>query len=112
MAPEGAAAPAAEANRRVLFCRRLVYGRPRRPLEPHRPLPYLLRAVSWLLLGLGFVCGGPAAVVLASAGAHARAVASASAAAVLVSAGAAARVCALLTRPPVLDLSPHDEEES
>lgn len=28
--------------------RRLAYGRPRQPLEPHRPGPWLLRACAWM----------------------------------------------------------------
>ena len=37
--------------------RRLAYGRPRRPLEPHRPAPWLLRGLAWHL-------GAMAAVLL------------------------------------------------
>ena len=29
--------------------RKLAYGRPRHPLEPHRPAPWLLRGLAWYL---------------------------------------------------------------
>lgn len=38
---------------------RFAYGRPRKPLEPHRPIPWWLRAASWFAAAAGFLILAP-----------------------------------------------------
>lgn len=38
---------------------RFAYGRPRGPLEPHRPIPWWLRAASWFVATAGFLVLAP-----------------------------------------------------
>lgn len=43
-----------------------VYGPDRRPLEPARPLPWLLRALSWVLVAAALTALSPVAVLIAA----------------------------------------------
>jgi uncharacterized membrane protein len=48
------------------FLRAVAYGKPRRPLEPNSPFPWLLRGVAWLMLAVGFAAWAIGIVALAT----------------------------------------------
>lgn len=95
-----------EGLRRLL--RVLAYGPARRPLEPHRPLPWLLRGLGWSLvaLGLGTALTGLVAFV---AGNQSFARVAVPLAGTAVPVGLGVRWVAEMFRPEPLELSPSDE---
>jgi hypothetical protein len=90
--------------------RRLGYGRPRRPLEPHRPAPWLLRGASWLSITAALLLLAPVAALVA-VGRFERVGAMMTIAATwLALGGIALRGLAILVQPtPVILGQPDDE---
>jgi hypothetical protein len=94
-------------HRQVL--QRLCCGSERRPLEPHRPAPWLLRALSWLSAAIGFASLAPVALLIAL-NAPQGLVTSMSSGGVVALAGAVmARVASRLARPTPVTLQAAEE---
>lgn len=89
--------------------RRLLYGPERQPLEPRVALPWLMRAVAWALVALGFLLLGTVAS-LTLADADEAAVLAALAGITVLFAGGTVRWFCIITQPAKLDRAPYDEE--
>lgn len=106
---ERPASPPSPRSRAARILDRIPSGSPRRPLEPRRAAPWLLRTASWAAAAIAFLCLAPAAALVA-AGVPAWPVARlGSAAAVLLLIAIISRVLAAATRPLPLDLAPYEE---
>jgi len=84
-------------------------GSRRRPLEPHRPAPWLLRTLSWLLASAGFGALTPLAVLTALDAPERLVFALASAGILALTIAAVARVAAKVARPVPLELAPVEQ---
>jgi hypothetical protein len=88
---------------------RLWFDGPRKPLEPHRALPWLIRAGAWALLAIAFATfavGAVAAAARTSIASHLAAVAG-----LLLALGLLARWASLPFRPTPVVLAPVDDED-
>jgi len=94
-------------QRRLL---RVVDGPARRPLEPHRPLPHLLRATSWLTTAVGFALLTPVALLIDVGVPLAVGTGLSIAAITTLAVAVLLRVGAALARPVPLDLAARDEQ--
>lgn len=89
---------------------RLGYGPRRRPLEPHRALPWRLRAASWFPAAAGSVAWAPLPLLLALDDDSMLIAATSQGGLVCLGTALALRWCAGLARATPLILAPIDED--
>jgi hypothetical protein len=97
-------------GRRRAIVRRLAYGRPRRPLEPHRPAPWLLRGASWLSITAAMLLFAPVPALVAIGRFEQVGVMLTIAATWLALGGVALRALAILVQPTPVVLGQPDDE--
>jgi hypothetical protein len=95
---------------RSLLLQRVCCGSRRLPLEPHRPAPWLLRTVSWLLAAAGIGALTPVAVLFAVDAPERLIAGTASAGIVALILAALARCAAKVARPVPIELAPLDRD--
>lgn len=96
-------------SRRSLLLRRACCGSRRLPLEPHRPAPWLLRTLSWLLAAAGFGALTPLAVLIAVDAPERLISGTASAGIIALVLAALARCAAKVARPVPITLAPLEQ---
>lgn len=96
-------------TRRGQLLRRVCCGSRRLPLEPHRPAPWLLRTLSWLLAAVGFGALTPLAMLIAVDASEKLIASTASAGMIALICAALARCAAKVARPVPIALAPLEQ---
>lgn len=89
---------------------RLACGRPRKPLEPHRPLAWRLRALSWFAAAAGFLVLAPLPLLIGLEAASVTEAASSRGGVVCFGVALLLRWCSRLARPTPVLLAAIDED--